>query len=50
MFKGRINLDVLRQYPEERLPFILAPRYKPLFGQSTWAARKRKDQLTLALG
>ena len=50
MFKGRITSEVLRKYPEARLPFTLAPRYRPLFGQSTAAARKRADQLNLAIG
>ena len=50
MFKGRITLEVLRKYPDDRLPFTLAPRYKPLFGQSTGATRRRNGQLSLAIG
>jgi len=30
---GRISLDVLKAYPDRRLPFSLAPRYRPLFAK-----------------
>jgi DNA (cytosine-5)-methyltransferase 1 len=40
-FTGRIDAVVLRQHLHSRLPFTLAPRYKALFGQSTWAVRRR---------
>lgn len=38
---GRITLDVLKRYPDRRLPFTLAPRYKALFG--TRVHRRRQD-------
>lgn len=38
---GRITLDVLKRYPDRRLPFTLAPRYKALFGKRTH--RRRRD-------
>jgi DNA (cytosine-5)-methyltransferase 1 len=41
--RGRITLDVLREYPDCRLPFVLAPRYKALFG--TRVHRRRTDLL-----
>jgi DNA (cytosine-5)-methyltransferase 1 len=46
-FKGRLSAELFREYSGKRLPFVLAPRYKPLFGQSSWA-RKRIRQLRLA--
>ncbi len=49
-FKGRITLEVLRKHPRSRLPFTLAPRYRPLFGQSTGATRRRKGQPSFAIG
>ncbi len=45
-FKGRLSADVFREYAGRRLPFVLAPRYKLLFGQSPWA-RRRRDELQL---
>lgn len=44
---GRITLDLLRQYPDRRLPFTLAPRYKALFG--TRVHRRRQDLESLPL-
>lgn len=38
---GRVTLDVLKRYPDRRLPFTLAPRYKALFG--TRVHRRRQD-------
>jgi DNA (cytosine-5)-methyltransferase 1 len=46
-FKGRLSAALLREYSGRRLPFVLAPRYKLLFGQSSWA-KKRVRQLRLA--
>lgn len=40
-YYGRLSLELLRQYPNERLPLTLAPRYKPLFGKSSHAAARR---------
>lgn len=40
-WRGRITLDVLKQYPDRRLPFTLAPRYKALFGKRVH--RRRQD-------
>lgn len=40
-WEGRVTLDVLKQHPDTRLPFILAPRYKALFG--TRVHRRRRD-------
>lgn len=40
-WRGRVTLDVLKRYPDRRLPFTLAPRYKPLFG--TRVHRRRRD-------
>jgi DNA (cytosine-5)-methyltransferase 1 len=42
-YRGRLSADILRRFPGSRLPFTLAPRYKPLFGRSPWAARRRED-------
>lgn len=42
-YHGRLSLDLLRQYPTSRLPLTLAPRYKPLFGKSTNAVRRRAN-------
>jgi DNA (cytosine-5)-methyltransferase 1 len=38
---GRIDLRTLKQHPHSRLPFTLAPRYKPLFGKTVH--RRRRD-------
>ncbi len=38
---GRLSLGVLREYPDRRLPFTLAPRYKALFGKRVH--RRRRD-------
>lgn len=46
---GRITPQLLREYPDSRLPFTLSPRYKPLFGRSPWAARHRAIQLAWAV-
>ena len=46
-FKGRLSAALFREYSRRRLPFVLAPRYKLLFGQSSWAKR-RVQQLRLA--
>jgi DNA (cytosine-5)-methyltransferase 1 len=40
-WRGRITLDVLKRYPDQRLPFTLAPRYKALFGKNVH--RRRRD-------
>jgi DNA (cytosine-5)-methyltransferase 1 len=40
-WEGRITLDVLSAHPDRRLPFTLAPRYKPLFGKRVH--RRRQD-------
>jgi DNA (cytosine-5)-methyltransferase 1 len=40
-WEGRITLDVLERYPDRRLPFTLAPRYKALFGKRVH--RRRQD-------
>jgi DNA (cytosine-5)-methyltransferase 1 len=40
-WEGRITLDLLQQYPTDRLPITLAPRYKPLFGKNL--ERRRSD-------
>jgi DNA (cytosine-5)-methyltransferase 1 len=45
-FEGRLSAAVFREYAGRRLPFVLAPRYKPLFGQSPWA-RRQSHQLPL---
>jgi DNA (cytosine-5)-methyltransferase 1 len=37
---GRVTLDVLKQHPHGRLPFILAPRYKALFGARVHKRRR----------
>jgi DNA (cytosine-5)-methyltransferase 1 len=41
LWQGRITLDVLKKYPDRRLPFTLAPRYKALFGKRV--NRRRQD-------
>lgn len=46
--RGRLTASLLRRYPGRRLPLVLAPRYKPLFGQSPWA-RRRDTPLRLAV-
>lgn len=46
---GRITPELLRAYPDSRLPFTLSPRYRPLFGRSTWAAKHRAVQLALGV-
>jgi DNA (cytosine-5)-methyltransferase 1 len=46
-FKGRLSASLFREYSGRRLPFVLAPRYKLLFGRSSWA-KKRIQQLQLA--
>jgi DNA (cytosine-5)-methyltransferase 1 len=43
---GRVTLDILQRYPDKRLPFTLAPRYKALFGKGVH--RRRKDLLPAA--
>jgi DNA (cytosine-5)-methyltransferase 1 len=45
-FRGRLSADLLREYPRARLPITLAPRYKPLFGNSTGARRRRNGRAT----
>jgi DNA (cytosine-5)-methyltransferase 1 len=45
-WKGRITLNVLKEYPDRRLPFTLAPRYKALFGKRVH--RRRSDLLPAA--
>lgn len=40
-YRGRVTLDVLKAYPDRRLPFTLAPRYKALFGKRVH--RRRQD-------
>jgi DNA (cytosine-5)-methyltransferase 1 len=40
---GRITLDVLRAHSDQRLPFVLAPRYKKLFASRVH--RRRTDLL-----
>ena len=45
-WRGRVTLDVLKRYPDRRLPFTLAPRYKPLFGKRVH--RRRQDLETAA--
>lgn len=40
-WRGRITLDVLKAHPDQRLPFVLAPRYKALFGSRVH--RRRRD-------
>lgn len=42
---GRVTLDILKRYPNQRLPFTLAPRYKALFGKRV---NRRRQDLTLA--
>ncbi|RYF51698.1 MAG: DNA cytosine methyltransferase [Cytophagaceae bacterium] len=42
--KGRITLGLLQQYPAQKLPFTLSPRYKPLFGRSTGALKRAANQ------
>lgn len=32
-WNGRISLEVLKAHPNKRLPFVLAPRYRALFGK-----------------
>jgi DNA (cytosine-5)-methyltransferase 1 len=44
-YRGRITLDVLKEYPDRRLPFTLAPRYKALFGKRV---HLRRQDLVLA--
>lgn len=48
-FTGRLTAKVLAKFPHERLPFTLAPRYRPLFGRSTGAA-KRQAQMDVIRG
>jgi site-specific DNA-cytosine methylase len=45
-WRGRITLDVLKRHPDGRLPFVLAPRYKQLFGKRVH--RRRRDLVGLA--
>jgi DNA (cytosine-5)-methyltransferase 1 len=45
---GRITLEVLRRYPDSRLPFTLAPRYKALFGKRVDRRRRDLDKLVVA--
>jgi site-specific DNA-cytosine methylase len=40
-YVGRVGLEVLKRYPDRRLPFTLAPRYRTLFGKSVH--RRRRD-------
>lgn len=40
-WRGRITLEVLQEFPDRRLPFVLAPRYKQLFGKQVH--RRRQD-------
>ncbi|HWT90500.1 MAG TPA: DNA cytosine methyltransferase [Solirubrobacterales bacterium] len=40
-WEGRVTLETLKRYPDKRLPFTLAPRYKPLFGKRVH--RRRRD-------
>lgn len=42
-FKGRLSAELLRRHRNERLPFTLAPRYRPLFGKSSWAKRRLQE-------
>lgn len=42
-FEGRLCSEVLKRYPRSRLPFTLAPRYKTLFGKSSWVEQRRRD-------
>ena len=46
MWTGRITLELLKSYPDRRLPFPLAPRYKPLFAKRVH--RRRTDLLAAA--
>ncbi len=45
-WRGRVTLDVLKHYPDRRLPFTLAPRYKALFGARVH--RRRQDLRAVA--
>jgi DNA (cytosine-5)-methyltransferase 1 len=45
VWTGRVDLATLRKYPSSRLPFTLAPRYKPLFGK---AVHRRRTDLAAA--
>lgn len=40
-FPGRLSAALLRQFPSSRLPIILAPRYRALFGRSAGAMKRR---------
>ena len=44
-WRGRITLEVLKKYPDARLPFVLAPRYKQLFGKRVH--KRRSDLMPL---
>jgi len=44
-FRGRLTADLLQEYDGRRLPFVLAPRYRPLFGTSSGARRRAEDRL-----
>jgi DNA (cytosine-5)-methyltransferase 1 len=46
-FHGRLSAAVLRQSTGKRLPFVLAPRYRMLFGASS-GVRRRAEQLKVA--
>ncbi len=42
--RGRITLDALKAHPNGRLPFVLAPRYKALFGSRVHRRRRDLDR------
>lgn len=43
-YPGRLTADVLSRYPDGRLPFTLAPRYKPLFGLTPGSQARREER------
>ena len=45
-WRGRVTLDALRAYPDRRLPFALAPRYRALYAKAVH--RRRTDLLDAA--
>lgn len=47
-WRGRITLDVLKRFPDRRLPFTLAPRYKALFGKRVHRRRQDLERTALA--
>ena len=44
-FRGRLTAGLFHDYADRRLPFVLAPRYRSLFGASSGARRRAEQRL-----